>query len=63
MTTVQHSSSSSSVPTTDTTTSSSNSSNNDGPIINVIVRLHLVRHGETIANVQNNVIGQTDSVC
>ena len=26
------------------------------------LRLHLVRHGETMANLQNNVIGQSDSV-
>ena len=26
------------------------------------LRLHLVRHGETVANSQNNVIGQSDSV-
>ena len=26
------------------------------------LRLHLVRHGETIANLQNKVIGQSDSV-
>ena len=26
------------------------------------LRLHLVRHGETVANLQENVIGQSDSV-
>jgi hypothetical protein len=29
----------------------------------ITLRLHLVRHGETIANVQQNAIGQSDSVC
>jgi hypothetical protein len=27
------------------------------------LRLHLVRHGETISNLENKVIGQSDSVC